>query len=317
MSSSLFLNLPLSLAVVLFVHAGAKKVDITWQNQRLSLSWRTEPTAFKAAHARPRSAATVAPPLVASAGRSAAAQARAKQHLDWKQLVDAPEVAEEVEALLGLVVRDVRDADEPVAPRVAQRRACGLGESIVRPFFLAVHRGPLVEPAHAGQGVPVRGSQGPVPHDWGALRSGEELEPRRARYPRHDRDFHGADGALQTRLQEVWESLSRGARLGGTARLALFSHPSALQLPTCLGAPPRREAPPRSLLAPRSPSLPRPSIERNTLARMTEENKDRAMVYEMLADGDLHGAVASPEAEHRVRRPASPEPPPERPPLLA
>lgn len=34
---------------------------------------------------------------------------------------------------------------------------------------------------------------------------------------------------------------------------------------------------------------------------MTEENRDRAMVYEMLADGDLHGAVASPEAEHKVR----------------
>lgn len=36
---------------------------------------------------------------------------------------------------------------------------------------------------------------------------------------------------------------------------------------------------------------------------MTEESKDRAMVYEMLADGDLHGAVASPEAEHKVRTP--------------
>lgn len=134
-SSSIVLNLPLSLAIVLVVHAAAKQVDVVWQNQRLTFSWRTEPTAFKAAHARPRVAATVAAPLASASSRSPlAAQARGRQ-LDWKQLVDAPEVAVEVEALLDLVVRDVRTLAPWAANLCTQRAKRGLSTDEYRSLF--------------------------------------------------------------------------------------------------------------------------------------------------------------------------------------
>lgn len=107
----MFWNLPFSLAIVLCTHAAAKRFDVVWQNQRLTFSWRKEPTAFKVAHARPRVAAVMGALPAAVENRAPATQGRGKP--DWKQLVDAPEVATEVELILDLVARDVRRVTHP------------------------------------------------------------------------------------------------------------------------------------------------------------------------------------------------------------
>ena len=104
-SSRLLVNLPVACVLVLAARWASRRVDITWEGQRLSFSMRDEsPTAFRAAHARPRPL-PASPQPVSVPLRKLGADVKS---IDWQRSVDAPEAAAEFSALADLIVRDVR-----------------------------------------------------------------------------------------------------------------------------------------------------------------------------------------------------------------
>ena len=91
--------------LVLGVKWTARRVDVSWEGQKLSFSVRHEqPTAFRAAHARPRQQPS-SPQTSLPVQRKIGADVKT---LDWQRCVDAPEAAAEFAALADLIVRDVR-----------------------------------------------------------------------------------------------------------------------------------------------------------------------------------------------------------------
>ena len=101
-------TLLLAAAVVCGVKWGAKRLDVAWTGQRIVVAWRHPSPAF--AGAQPWAALAAAPsgePLASPTARRAHATPPPPP-ADWRAAVRCPEVEAELEALVDLIVRDVR-----------------------------------------------------------------------------------------------------------------------------------------------------------------------------------------------------------------